>query len=46
LTETFRVVTGREKVKMEDFSNVTKVTTTSVVTSTDIQPSFFSVNVL
>ena len=33
-------------MKMEDFLNVTKVTTTSVVTSTDIQPIFFSQRVV
>jgi len=33
LIETFKIVTGRLKVKMEDFLNAAEVSTTSVVTS-------------
>jgi len=33
LIETFKIVTGRDKVKMEDFLNAVEVSTTSVVTS-------------
>jgi len=33
LTETFKIVTGRDKVKMEDFLNAVQVSTTFVVTS-------------
>jgi len=33
LIETFEIVTGREKVKTEDFLNAAEVSTTSVVTS-------------
>jgi len=33
LIETFKIVTGIDKVKMEDFLNAVEVSTTSVVTS-------------
>jgi len=33
LIETFKIVTGRDKVKMEDFFTAVEVSTTSVVTS-------------